>query len=69
MAGGSSPAGEAAAAAPGRGGRGAGGGGGAPEPPPRVNEGFLLFGEVRARGGGGCRPGPLAAGGGSCPPE
>ena len=69
MAGGSSPAGEAAAAAPGRGGRGAGGGGGAPEPPPCVNEGFLLFGEVRARGGGGCRPGPLAAGGGSCPPE
>ncbi len=67
MAGGSSPAGQAAAATAG-GVRGAEGGGGAPEPTPRVNEGFLLFGEVRARDGGSCQPGPLAAGGG-CPPE
>ena len=71
MAGGSGPAlggaEEAGAGTAGRA-RGAGGGGGAPEPPPRVNAGFLLFGEVRARGGAGCRPGPLAVSGG-CPLE
>ena len=71
MAGGSGPAlGGAEEAGAGTAGRtrGAGGGGGAPEPPPRVNAGFLLFGEVRARGGAGCRPGPLAVSGG-CPLE